>query len=181
MVHDAIVRQSLWEEHAIRPAVDVVDFRRLRRCSRGNWGKLRIDWVARVDDDVSRMRGEVLKRYGNLYHHSDLLNIYNDRFLETVALRAASCGRRAKLPFICLRQSLGVPFSVKQQEELRKVRYGAAAVGEAALYVFQHQKVKVDNVWMTRKEWYEKKAKGSFYDWKELKEGGEIEEVEKIS
>ena len=134
------MRQSLWEEHAVRPAVDVVDFRRLRRCSRGNWGKLRIDWVARVDDDVSRMRGEVLKRYGDLYHHSDLLNIYNDRYLETVALRAASHGKRAKLPFICLRQSLGVPFSAKQQEELKKVRYSAAAVGEAALYVYQNQK-----------------------------------------
>ena len=179
--HDALVRQSLWEEHGVRPAVDVVDYRKLRRRSRGNWGTIAIDWVSRVEEDVSRLRGEVIKRYGKLYHHSDLLHLYNTEFLETVALRAASRGRRAKLPFVSLREALGVPFSEKQQKELEIARSGAAAVGEAALYVFQNQKIKVDNEWMTRAEWYRRKADGSFFDWEKLREGGEVQEVGELA
>ena len=122
----------------------------------------------------------MLDRYGKLYHHSDLLNLFNERFLETVALRASSRGRRAKLPYVCLRQSLGVPFSEKQQEELQKSRGGAAAVGEASLFVFQNQKVRVDNEWMTRAEWYRRKVNGSFFDWGKLREGEEVQEVEQL-
>ena len=174
------MRQSLWEEHTIRPSIDLLDYRKLRRRSRGKWGEFTIGWVGNVEEDVRRLRTEVLDRYGKLYHESDLLNLFNERFLKTVALRASSRGRRAKLPYVCLRQSLGVPFSEKQQEELQKSRRGVAAVGEASLFVFQNQKVRVDNEWMTRAEWYRRKANGSFFDWGKLREGGEIQEVEQL-
>ena len=172
--HDVTLRQSLWEEHGIRPSVDVGGYRNLRKSSRGKWGSSSIDWVAAVDVDVARLRDEVLKRYGKLYHHDDLFNIYNERFLETVALKAACQKKRAKLPYVCLRQSLGVPFSIEQQAKLKEARCGAVAVGEAALYAYQHQRIRVDDEWMTRLEYLRRKEKGDFFNWKTLREEGVI-------
>ena len=172
--HDVTLRQSLWEEHGIRPAVDVGGYRQLRKRSKGKWGSSSVDWVARVDADVDRLRQEVLERYGSLYHHSDLLNIYSDRFLETVALKSACRKKRAKLPFVCLRQSLGAPLTELQQSTLREVRCGAAAVGEASLYAYQHQQIKVDDVWMSRLDYLRLKGEGKLFNWKSGKEEGVV-------
>lgn len=138
--HDVLVRRALWEEEKIRPAVDVAGFRRLEKKTKNHWGCSRVRWVQQVSENIEMLRREVYKRYGKQYHHSDLDGLFNLKMLETVALAAAIRGKNPKLPYICVRQALGPPFTEKQQELMHNSQQGCVVVGNAKAEVWRGRK-----------------------------------------
>ena len=71
--HDVVVRRVLWDAAHVRPAVDVLGYRRLEKKTRDWYGHSKIPWVKEVAENVKLLREEAHKRYGRDYHHTDLV------------------------------------------------------------------------------------------------------------
>ena len=145
--HDVLVRRALWEVERVRPAVDVVGYRRMEKKTRSDWGDSRIGWIKDVVENVRTLEEEVLKRYGMQYHHADLFNLFNKQMLETVALAAVTAKRRPKLPYICVRQALGPPFTERQQKAIASCYMGCRALSETCVEACRGMRLLVDGKW----------------------------------